>query len=55
MKNIIYIGIIGFLLAGCSATWDSMKDDSSKNWEATKKGTSKVYNSTKAAIHKSTE
>ncbi len=55
MKSYIYTIMIGFLLAGCSATWDSMKEDSSKNWKATKDGTAKAYNSTKNAIHKATE
>jgi predicted small secreted protein len=42
------------LLAGCSATWQGVKKDSSDAWENTKETSSEVYHSTKKAIHDAT-
>ena len=55
MKKALLITIISiFIFSGC-ATWEGVKEDSSKAWNATKKGTEKVYEGTKEAIHKATE
>lgn len=55
MKLLISTLIFGFIFAGCSATWEGIKDDSSENWEKTKDGTSEAYEATKEAIHDATK
>ena len=55
MKKILLITITSvFIFSGC-ATWEGVKEDSSKAWNVTKKGTKKVYEGTKEAIHEATE
>ncbi|KGY14181.1 entericidin EcnAB [Vibrio tubiashii] len=44
MKNTLLIIAAALFIAGCSNTWDGVKEDSSKVW-----------NDTKEAIHEATE
>jgi predicted small secreted protein len=44
MKKLMLLVTAALFLAGCSNTWNGVKDDSSKIW-----------NDTKEAVHKATE
>lgn len=55
MKSTLTALAVTLFLAGCSQTWEGVKEDSSEIWSATKQTTSEVVQDTKQAIHEATE
>ncbi len=51
---ILSLLISTLFLSGC-ATWEGVKEDSSKAWEVTKETSKEAYEDSKEAIHKATE
>lgn len=49
IKLLSLIGII-VIFSGCSATWEGLKKDTSKNWEATKDMAKETYKAGKDAM-----